>query len=157
MSVWQAVPRRASPTGDIVERIRLGAYALCERDDALLLVRVAPGEPGEGHWTLPGGGVEFGEHPEAGMLRELEEETGYLGEVVALAGLDDRLYEPEITVSGHRVHAIRIVYRVAIVGGELRHEVGGSTDTAAWIPRAAITALPVIDLVPYALTLLTAR
>ena len=30
------------------------------------------------------------------------------------------------------MHAIRIVYRVRIVGGELRDEVDGSTDTCAW-------------------------
>ena len=31
-----------------------------------------------------------------------------------------------------RLHAIRIVYRVRITGGQLRDEPDGSTDTCAW-------------------------
>lgn len=31
---------------------------------------------GAGKWKLPGGGLRRGEHPEVGMLRELQEETG---------------------------------------------------------------------------------
>jgi ADP-ribose pyrophosphatase YjhB (NUDIX family) len=60
---------------------RLGAYAYCVRTDgALLLARMAPDSPDAGWWTLPGGGVEFGEHPDDAVLRELREETGLIGE-----------------------------------------------------------------------------
>ena len=37
--------------------------------------------------------------------------------------------------------AICIVYAAEVVGGELRDEVGGSTDTAAWVPLADVPAL----------------
>lgn len=52
----------------------LGAYALC-RDPSgrLLLARLAPGLLDAGLWTMPGGGVEWGEHPDDAVLRELEE------------------------------------------------------------------------------------
>ena len=40
-----------------------------------------------GSWTLPGGGLDFGEDPEAGALRELGEETGLEGEVRGLLGV----------------------------------------------------------------------
>jgi 8-oxo-dGTP diphosphatase len=113
------------------ERTRVAAYAL-SLDEAgrILLCRIAPSvAPGE-IWTLPGGGLEFGEAPDAAVLRELAEEAGYEGEVVDLADVSDRLFgESE---DGTRLHAIRIVYRVRITGGELRDEVDGSTDTCAW-------------------------
>jgi hypothetical protein len=31
-----------------------------------------------------------------------------------------------------------VIYTADVVGGELRHEVGGSTDTAAWVPLADV-------------------
>jgi len=39
----------------------------------LLIKRVK--EPYLGFWSLPGGKVDFGEHPEEAMLREIKEET----------------------------------------------------------------------------------
>src|ERR1700675_729791 len=56
---------------------RVAAYALCVEDDRLLMCRLAPGEwTLVGHWTLPGGGLAFGESPPDAALRELDEETG---------------------------------------------------------------------------------
>jgi ADP-ribose pyrophosphatase YjhB (NUDIX family) len=117
------------------QRTRVAAYALC-RDEAgrILLCRISPSIlPGE-VWTLPGGGLDFGEPPEAAVVRELAEETGYDGEIVALADVSDRLFAdpfPDSDEAG-RLHAIRIVYRVRITGGELRDEPEGSTDTCGW-------------------------
>jgi ADP-ribose pyrophosphatase YjhB (NUDIX family) len=112
-------------------RTRVAAYALC-RDEAgrILLCRIAPSIlPGE-VWTLPGGGLEFGEQPKVAVLRELAEESGYSGEIVALADVSDRVFvDPD---DAGRMHAIRIVYRVRISGGELRDEADGSTDTCGW-------------------------
>ena len=55
----------------------VGAYGWC-RDSAsrLLLVRIKAGLEDAGRWTMPGGGVEWGEHPDAAARREIEEETG---------------------------------------------------------------------------------
>jgi 8-oxo-dGTP diphosphatase len=36
---------------------------------------------------------------------------------------------------------VGIFYSVAIRGGELRHEIGGSTDLAAWIPMSDVAQL----------------
>jgi 8-oxo-dGTP diphosphatase len=45
------------------------------RDGRVLLVRRAI-QPALGQWDIPGGFLEADEHPEAGAVRELREETG---------------------------------------------------------------------------------
>lgn len=72
---------------------RVAAYALAT-DEAgrVLLARVAPGYPSAGQWTLPGGGLTFGEDPAAGALRELTEETGLTGEIESIAFIDSRTW-----------------------------------------------------------------
>ena len=133
-------------------RTRLAAYALCADEQRRLLVcRISVGYPGAGQWTLPGGGVNFGEDPAATVLRELREETG-------LSGADPRL---AFVHSGSGVgrpggadepwHGVRIVYRVDAIGGELRDEVDESTDRAAWVPINEVDHLPIVDLVRAAL------
>lgn len=129
---------------------RVAAYALCTDGDAVLLSRIAPGATASSDrmWTLPGGGVDFGEHPRDAALRELTEETGLVGEIESLVDVD--------SWAGHFVHprdgvptdfhAVRILYRVRIVGGELRDEVGGSSDACAWIRREDVDRLPLVDL-----------
>lgn len=113
------------------ERTRVGAYALClDETGRILLCRIAPSVASGEIWTLPGGGLDFGEPPETAVIRELREESGYMGDVVALACVADRLFDG--ATDGGRLHAIRIVYRVRITGGERRDEVDGSTDTCAW-------------------------
>ena len=44
-------------------------------------------------------------------------------------------------------HAVRILYRVRITGGELRVEVDGSSDDCAWIARADLETMPIVELV----------
>lgn len=129
---------------------RVAAYAVCREKDAILLSRIAPGATAtsDGMWTLPGGGVEFGEDPRDTAIRELAEETGLEGEITELLDVD--------SWAGHFVHphdgiptdfhAIRILYRVRVIGGELRDEIGGSSDTCAWIAGDTLNDLPLVDL-----------
>ena len=129
---------------------RVAAYALCTDGGAILLSRIAPGftSSSDGMWTLPGGGVDFGEHPRDAALRELTEETGMTGEVVGLAGVDSwagHFVHPEDGVPTD-FHAIRIIYRVRITGGGLRVEIGGSSDACAWVRRDVLAELPLVEL-----------
>ena len=127
---------------------RVAAYALCVEDDRLLLCRLAPGELAVGQWTLPGGGLDFGESPAAAVLRELGEETGLSGEIIGLADVlswSRSVADPGGGFDG-AFHAIQIVYRVEVTGGELRDESDGSTDAARWFSRGEFEALPLVDL-----------
>ena len=58
------------------------------RRSRLLLTRfVSPGHPDSGMWTMPGGGMDWGESAEAAAHRELDEETG-LSVNAGLRGLE---------------------------------------------------------------------
>lgn len=130
---------------------RVAAYALCTDGDAILLSRIAQGATAssDGMWTLPGGGIEFGEHPRDAALRELTEETGLTGEVTELAGVDSwagHFTDPRDDIPTD-FHAVRILYRVRVTGGELAVEVGGSSDACAWVPLSDLETLGVVELV----------
>lgn len=114
------------------ERVRVAAYALC-RDDLgrVLLCHIAPSVGAGDLWTLPGGGLRFGEAPADAVLRELTEETGQSGVVERLLDVSDRLFDD--TGDADRLHAIRVVYAVRVTGGVLRDESEGSTDTCRWV------------------------
>jgi 8-oxo-dGTP diphosphatase len=138
---------------DGVPRVtRVAAYALCVEDARLLMCRIAPGYTSgqDGWWTLPGGGLDFGEEPEVGALRELTEETGLEGRIEGVAGVYSwsRHLSGVVDAEVPEVdfHAIQIVYRAHIVGGELRDETDGSTDAAGWFSREEAEALPLVDL-----------
>ena len=142
--------RSAGNAGTGLDRTRVAAYAVC-RDDGgrVLLCHIAPSVGVGDVWTLPGGGLEFGEPPEVAVLRELTEETGYTGERDGLIGVSDRVFTD---VDGaDRLHAIRILYRVRLVGGELRDEADGSTDTCAWFAPREARRLRLGELARYAL------
>jgi len=114
-----------------VDRTRVAAYAVCRDEDGrVLLCHIAPSVGAGDLWTLPGGGLDFGESPTAAVVRELAEETGYGGEVLGLLDVSDRLFAE--VADADRLHAIRVVYAVRVVDGALRDEPDGSTDTCRW-------------------------
>jgi 8-oxo-dGTP diphosphatase len=133
-----------------VERVRLAAYAWIERGDTVLLCRIARPDVAAGQWTLPGGGLDFGEDPVDGVLRELREETGLVGAVGELLGVRSAILEPEMTKRGDRLHVVGVLYRVLAPEAELVMELDGSTDLAAWIPFSELDSLPSVPLVAWA-------
>lgn len=113
-------------------RMRVAAYALITRGegDAREILLPHWNEGGMGGWTLPGGGVEPGEHPADGAVREVKEETGYDVRLTSLLGVDSAVLP--ISARGDELQALRILYRAEILGGELAVEVDGTTDDVAW-------------------------
>jgi ADP-ribose pyrophosphatase YjhB (NUDIX family) len=138
MTPWSERPGAAADDG-IVRLLRVGAYAICRDGDRILCCRLAATEPSPGAWTLPGGGVDFGEDPAAAVLRELEEETGLTGRVEGIAAVRSRVYPGRLSDGRPReLHAIALLYVVGVTGGVLRDEPDGSTDRAAWLTRAEL-------------------
>ncbi len=132
------------------QRQRVAAYGLChDVDGHVLLVRAAPTLTVAGQWFLPGGGLEHGEDPVAGLEREFAEETGLAVAVGALrAVLSDTFTLPE----GTSLHTIRIIYVIDSYTGTLRDEVSGSSDIARWVAPDDALALPLRPYVRRALT-----
>ena len=145
-AVTEPVPARG--------RTRLGAYGICH-DEAgrILLARLSVLEVDVGAWTLPGGGVDFGEHPDSAVVRELNEETGLDGEIEDVAGIFSHVYSGSAFAGGGDLHFIGIVYRMRIVGGELRDEIDGTTDTSAWFGPADLTGIRLVELAQFAVGL----
>ena len=98
---------------------RVAAYGVCINDDDEILLARWLGPNGHS-WILPGGGIDHGEHPHDAVVREYAEETGFEIEVVRLLGIDSEFREEP----DRDYHALRIMYEVRIVGGELRFEAG---------------------------------
>ena len=108
-----AVATREAPTGKQVLLISRG------------------NEPWKGALAFPGGFVEYGEDPEDAVLRELQEETGILGElnsIIAVKGNPSR--DP-------RGHIVSIFYRVS-VDPNSEPTAGDDAATAEWQDIAQI-------------------
>jgi 8-oxo-dGTP diphosphatase len=132
----------------------VAAYAVVIRDDRVLLSRLAPYLAPTERWTLPGGGIDFGEHPRDAVVREVFEETGLHAEVGEHAWIDSALVT---SWSGEEErHAVRIVYD-GWVGADAPEprvmETDGSTVDARWHPLDDVLSgrLPVVPLVRDAL------
>lgn len=136
---------------------RVAAYAVILRDEQILLCRLAPRVSAGELWTLPGGGVDHGEHPRDAVIREIREETG-LDAVVGDAAHVYSAHLPGVRRGGVRVdaHALRIVYDgwVPTDAPPPRVlEVDGSTVESRWVPVAEVLGggVPVVALVREAL------
>ncbi len=128
---------------------RVGAYGLVVQEQKILLCRLSSEVLPEwrGCWTLPGGGLEFGESPQEAMVREVEEETGLI--VTHRDIVDTNATSGEF--EDRRFHSIRIVFTTELIGGELRHETEGTTDRCEWFSPAELKSLSLVELVSDAL------
>jgi 8-oxo-dGTP diphosphatase len=106
-------PSRQYPAQPVV-----GVGAVIVRNGQVVLVK-RRFEPLAGQWSLPGGRLELGETLEAGLTREMLEETGLEVEVGPVVDVFDRiLLDPERKV---RYHYVLIDYLCRPIGGSLTH------------------------------------
>ncbi len=136
---------------------RIAGYAIMvDADDRILLTWFnGHGDPAHAAWSLPGGGIEFDEAVEDGVVREVYEESGYHVELTGFLGTSTWIN----TEHPRPRKGVRLFYTARIVGGTLgTTEVGGSTDVAQWFPRADVGAMAsVSDVVAIAVELLAGQ
>jgi len=80
-------------------------------------------------WSLPKGHVEAGETNEQAAVREVQEETGIVGEIIGTLGTIDFWFVAE----GRRIHKTVHHFLMRRTGGELSDEDIEVTEVA-WVP-----------------------
>jgi 8-oxo-dGTP pyrophosphatase MutT (NUDIX family) len=80
-------------------------------------------------WSLPKGHIEVGETPADTAVREVAEETGIIGEVVAPLGIIDFWFVAE----GRRVHKTVHHFLLRAIGGALS-DADIEVTEVAWVP-----------------------
>jgi ADP-ribose pyrophosphatase YjhB (NUDIX family) len=113
--------------------VGVGAVILIESRVVLIRRRF---EPLAGRWSLPGGTLELGETLEAGVVREMQEETGLDVRVGPVIEVFDRIMLDE--AQRVRYHFVLVDYLCWPAGGELR--AGGDVDAVAAVHPEALTA-----------------
>lgn len=114
-----------------VEETSAGGLVLDSEHRAALIGRT--NSHGNLTWSLPKGHLEEGESLEAAAVREVNEETGISGRVVAPLGVIDFYF----TAEGQRIHKTVHHYLLLAEGGELNSD-DVEVDEVAWVPLAEL-------------------
>ena len=147
---WRRSARVAHPKVEYVSKqhTSVRAYGVLLHEGSTVLVRSSNPRHAPPLWWLPGGGIDFGEGPEETLVREFHEETGLIVREPTLLGVSSDLRRRD---NGDRVHTVRILYTVKLAGGELRHEIHGTTDHASWFDLTSLDSLNIADYAQQAL------
>ncbi len=146
-----AVPRREFPDAPIV-----GVGAVVLDGGRVLLVRRGQ-EPLKGEWSIPGGALELGETLEAGVRREVAEETGLEVRVVAMVEVLDRIVlEPPLAkadsfsdspgVGRVKYHYVLVDFLCIPTGGSLG--AGSDAMDVRWIAHEELNSHGIYRLAP---------
>lgn len=112
-----------------VEETSAGGLVLDESHRGALIGR--QDRRGRMVWSLPKGHIEEGETPEVAAIREIREETGISGAIVAPLGVIDFWFMAE----NRRVHKTVHHFLLRAEGGELSSE-DAEVDSVEWVPLA---------------------
>lgn len=115
-----------------VEETSAGGLVLDSQRRAAVIGRT--NAHGDLSWSLPKGHLEEGESLEAAAIREVSEETGIAGRVVAPLGVIDFYF----TAEGQRIHKTVHHYLLIAEGGELNSD-DVEVDAVAWVPLDELT------------------
>jgi ADP-ribose pyrophosphatase YjhB (NUDIX family) len=105
------------------------------RDDQVLLVR----ERADGGWTLPGGWADPCASPAENVVREVQEESGFVTRATKILAVLDRSKHPHVPPFAFHVYKIFVL--CTLVGGSATQSV--ETDAVAFFREDAIPNLSV--------------
>jgi 8-oxo-dGTP diphosphatase len=124
----EALPVVVPPSRQYPPRPVVGVGAVIAHQERVVLIRRRY-EPLAGQWSLPGGTLELGESLEAGVAREMREETGLEVDVGPVIEVFDRIL---LDTDGRlRYHFVLIDYLCRPIGGSL--QAGSDVDDAVWV------------------------
>src|SRR5947208_14006298 len=106
--------------------IRCVSEVILSKGPRVLMVKAVRGYS-KGYWNIPGGFMDYGEGPEAGVEREAMEEIGTEGE------LDGLLNVYVAGFPGKPAYTVGFVYKGHLSSDRLRLKPDGMED-AAWFP-----------------------
>lgn len=106
---------------------QLGVGVLVLQDTLVLLGRRI-GSHGAGHWSAPGGRLEFGESIEACAARELREETGLQARVIELGPYTNDVFVHE------QLHFVTVFVVARGIVGTPRNLEPQKCEGWAWFP-----------------------
>lgn len=130
---------------------RVAAYAVCRDADRVLLLRESSRSGTPGIWTLPGGAVWHGEHPEAAVVRESVDEVGAQ---VRPDGLIDVVADTRVVASrGITIHTDRVLYGGAAPASVAGRPPSPDIDEVRWVSEDEAATLPLRPFVANALKL----
>ena len=132
---------------------RVAAYAVVVADRKLLLTQLAGYTGAAGRWNLPGGGLDPGESPTDGVVREVAEETGQVVDDVRLVDVMTQHWVGRSPRGLEDYHAVRLLHtaRCRRPTRPVVHDVGGSTSDARWVPLDDLGSVDVVASVGAAL------
>ena len=113
----QVLHGEITSTRQYPERPIVGVGAVVFVEDSVVLVK-RRFEPLAGQWSLPGGSLEVGETLEAGVAREILEETGLEVQVGPVIEVFDRILLDEF--KRIRYHFVLVDYLCRPIGGRLK-------------------------------------
>ncbi|WP_231930312.1 NUDIX hydrolase [Friedmanniella luteola] len=133
------------PDAELEVRQRVAAYAVVLSDRGLLATEYSDRTAVPGRWGMPGGGIDADEQPADAVLREVGEETDQsvvLDDLVSVQTSHWVGRSPRGTLEDFQ--AVRLVYRATCP--EPREprvlDVGGTTESARWVPLATWPQVP---------------
>ncbi len=106
--------------------VGVGAVIINERHEVLLLLRRSP--PEAGHWTIPGGAVEWFETCADAIRRECREEVGLNVEIGRIRTVVDHI------VRDDREHWVSIEYLAKVTSGQAMNANQEESEELRWFP-----------------------
>lgn len=109
--------------------------------DQVLLIRE---DADEGRWTLPGGWADVNESPSESVVREVEEESGYVVKPMRLLAVFDR--EKQGHAPRFPYHVYKMFFHCEIVGGSPKRTAESSE--SAFFAESALPELSLSRVLP---------